>query len=161
MIVVEWKLTTFLHHEPCLDAPPRTRGVGRLHAVHGAEQWATPLVHGGESNHGSWCKSLVNSYSKHWVFAVTLNCTCTADASKIWTSITCWWWWTGPLLTDVIVTWSKCTLTLKQLDDFFQNLFKSPQSGMTLCFQFASAASPASAAATNFDSHVKTVSAKP
>ena len=24
MIVVEWKLTTFLHQEPWLDAPPRT-----------------------------------------------------------------------------------------------------------------------------------------
>ena len=39
-------------------------------------------------------------------------------------------------------------------------LIKSPRSGVTLCFQFVSAAS-ASAAAKTFASHVKTVSAKP
>ena len=43
-------------------------------------------------------------------------------------------------------------------------LIKSPQSGVTLCFQFVSAASAAatsvSAAATTFASHIKTVSAK-
>ena len=33
MIVVEWKLTTFLRQEPWLDAPPRTRGVARLRAA--------------------------------------------------------------------------------------------------------------------------------
>ena len=36
MIVVEWKLTTFLRQEPWLDAPPRTRGVARLRAARGA-----------------------------------------------------------------------------------------------------------------------------
>ena len=41
-----------------------------------------------------------------------------------------------------------------------QNIFKSPRSGVTLCFQFVSAAS-ASAAAKTFPSHVKTVWAKP
>ena len=43
------------------------------------------------------------------------------------------------------------------------NVIKSPQSGMTLCFQFVSTASAAasSAAATAFASHVKTVWAKP
>ena len=40
-------------------------------------------------------------------------------------------------------------------------IFKSPQSGPTLCFQFVSAAAAASAAATTFASHVKTVWAKP
>ena len=43
MIMVEWKLT-FLHQEP----------------------WWTrhdALVHGGASNHGSWCKYVVNSYN--------------------------------------------------------------------------------------------------
>ena len=39
-----------------------------------------------------------------------------------------------------------------------QKLAKSPQSGVTLCFQLVSAAS---AAATTFASHVKTVRAKP
>ena len=57
-IVVEWKLTTFLHQEPWLDALPRTRGVAPLRP----EQRATPLVHGGTSNHGSWHKNVVNSY---------------------------------------------------------------------------------------------------
>ena len=36
MIVVEWKLTTFLSQEPWLDVPPRTRGVARLRAARGA-----------------------------------------------------------------------------------------------------------------------------
>ena len=40
------------------------------------------------------------------------------------------------------------------------NIIKSPQSGVTLCLQFVSTAS-ASAAATTFASHVKTVWAKP
>ena len=39
-------------------------------------------------------------------------------------------------------------------------LIKSPQSGVTLCFQFISAASAASTAAKTFPSHVKTVWAK-
>ena len=53
----------------------------------------------------------------------------------------------------------------------FYAIIKSPRSGVTLCFQFVSAAAAAavssaaaasaSAAATNFASHVKTVSAKP
>ena len=60
MIVVEWKLTTFLRQEPWLDAPPRTRGVALP-----AERRATPLVRGGASNHGSWRKNVVNSYSIH------------------------------------------------------------------------------------------------
>ena len=42
-------------------------------------------------------------------------------------------------------------------------IIKSLQSGVTLCFQFVSAASAAAAAAaaTTFASHVKTVWAKP
>ena len=40
------------------------------------------------------------------------------------------------------------------------SLIKSPRSGVTLCFQFVSAAA-ASAAATTFASHIKTISAKP
>ena len=40
-------------------------------------------------------------------------------------------------------------------------LIKSPQSGVTLCFQFVSAAASAAAAAKTFASHVKTVWAKP
>ena len=45
-------------------------------------------------------------------------------------------------------------------------IIKSPQSGVTLCFQFvspsaAASAAAASAAATTFVSHVKTVWAKP
>ena len=36
MILVEWKLTTFLRQEPWLDAPLRTRGVARLRAARGA-----------------------------------------------------------------------------------------------------------------------------
>ena len=41
-------------------------------------------------------------------------------------------------------------------------IIKSPQSGVTLCFQFVSSTSAAvSAAATTFASHVKTVWAKP
>ena len=36
MIVVKWKLTTFLRQEPWLDTPPRTRGVARLRAARGA-----------------------------------------------------------------------------------------------------------------------------
>ena len=41
-------------------------------------------------------------------------------------------------------------------------LIKSPQSGVTLCFQFVSAAaSTAAAAAMTFASRVKTVSASP
>ena len=43
-------------------------------------------------------------------------------------------------------------------DDLKFEIIKSPQSGVTLCFQFISAAS---AASTTFASHVKTVSAKP
>ena len=47
-------------------------------------------------------------------------------------------------------------------DDLKFEIIKSPQSGVTLCFQFISAASDgASDAATTFASHVKTVSAKP
>ena len=41
-------------------------------------------------------------------------------------------------------------------------IIKSPQSGVTLCFQFVSAAaSPSAAAAMTFASHVKTVWASP
>ena len=42
-------------------------------------------------------------------------------------------------------------------------LIKSPRSGVTLCFQFVSAAASAAAAAAaaTFASHVKTISAKP
>ena len=49
-----------------------------------------------------------------------------------------------------ILMWPAMTMTL----------IKSPQSGVTLCFQFVSSAAT-SAAATTFASHVKTVSAKP
>ena len=47
--------------------------------------------------------------------------------------------------------------------DDVTNLFKSPQSGVTLWFQFVSAASATSpsTAATTFASHVKTILAKP
>ena len=38
-------------------------------------------------------------------------------------------------------------------------IIKSPRSGVTLCFQFVSAAS--AAAAANFAAHVKTITAKP
>ena len=65
MIVVEWKLTTFVHQE---------RGWMRHHAFVGspgsvlrAEWRATPLVCGGVSNHGSWRKNMVNSYIPTWI----------------------------------------------------------------------------------------------
>ena len=52
------------------------------------------------------------------------------------------------------------------LKDVNIGVIKSPQSGVTLCFQFVSAAASASAsaaaaAAMTFASHVKTVSARP
>ena len=40
-------------------------------------------------------------------------------------------------------------------------LIKSPQSGVTLCFQFVSAASATAGSAKTFASHVKTIWAKP
>ena len=59
------------------------------------------------------------------------------------------------------VHWRK--LTVFEQDCFLWNgnlVIKSPRSGVTLCFQFISAAS-ASAAAKTFPSHVKSVSDKP
>ena len=41
------------------------------------------------------------------------------------------------------------------------HIIKSPRSGVTLCFQFVSAAAAASATATTFTSHIKIVWAKP
>ena len=56
MIVVEWKLTTFLRQAPWLDAPPRTSGVARRSAR--SDGWReTSLVRGSASNHGSWRKT--------------------------------------------------------------------------------------------------------
>ena len=52
----------------------------------------------------------------------------------------------------------KNLVTLHQSPSWGMWIIKSPQSGVTLCFQFVSAAS---AAATTFASHVKTVWAKP
>ena len=56
-------------------------------------------------------------------------------------------------------------ITIPSLPDVSLSFFKSPQSGVTLCFQFvsatASAAAAAAAAAMTFASHVKTVWAKP
>ena len=65
------------------------------------------------------------------------------------------WIWKGKM---------RYTLNVKSVPCTF--LIKSPQSGVTLCFQFvsalsAAAAATASAAATTFASHVKTVWAKP
>ena len=50
MIVVEWKLTTFLRQEPWLDAPPRMSGVARRSARSGdtqkpdAKTWSIPTT---------------------------------------------------------------------------------------------------------------------
>ena len=62
---------------------------------------------------------------------------------------------------------SSCTAKVWEWINYFiphciMDIIKSPQSGVTLCFQFVSAASvSASAAATTFASHVKTIWAKP
>ena len=52
MIVVEWKFSGI-------------ERVGSPGSALRAERRATPLVRGGASNHGSWRKNVVNSYSNH------------------------------------------------------------------------------------------------
>ena len=47
--------------------------VGRMGYPLGAEQRATPLVHDGASNHGSWRKNVVNSYNRVQLSAIIMQ----------------------------------------------------------------------------------------
>ena len=95
----------------------------------------------------SWCNSIANE----GLIALTQGC----KRIEHFSCKGC------QMVRNISMAWCKTAVFPVRLPVYQTMIFKSPRSGVTLCFQFVSAASAAaSAAAKTFPSHVKTVWAK-